>query len=349
MSKKRWSLVVFASAVAFALILTMGCEQKKRTLGSVNRVIVLADSTVWDAVGEDVQSALEKEVYTPQPEKILITVRQQPGKIGELKRYPHILFVGTLESEGVTREIVDQLLTSESRQRVQEDAAYLFKKPDAWSRGQLLVAVIAKDLQTLETRLQENDDALFNVINDHANQIIWDGLYTQYEQKEIEQSLLEEHGWRLRVQHDYFAAIDSSEARFVWLRRLRPQRDLFVYWEPCNDPSKLSKEWIISTRDSLTQIYYDGDYIYQGDKVGIQRKEVEFNGQYAIRLDGVWQNDNYTAGGPFRSYGFYSETDNRLYLIDMLVFRPGKRKWSFMRQLDGIAHTFRTQEQLETQ
>lgn len=45
-------------------------------------------------------------------------------------------------------------------------------------------------------------------------------------------------------------------------------------------------------------------------------------------------------GGPFRSYGFYNESDHRLYLMDYSVFAPGEKKWPFMRQLEAMARTF---------
>ena len=66
----------------------------------------------------------------------------------------------------------------------------------------------------------------------------------------------------------------------------------------------------------------------------------------AIQLTGVWQNDRETrpAGGPFRSYGFYDLNTQRLYLVDMAVFAPGKKKLPYLRQLDVMAQTFKTRE-----
>jgi hypothetical protein len=76
-------------------------------------------------------------------------------------------------------------------------------------------------------------------------------------------------------------------------------------------------------------------------------KEVDFQGRYAIQLDGVWENLKHNIGGPFRSYGFYDESDQRIYLVDYSVFAPGLKKWPFMRQLEAMARTFKVKAEME--
>jgi len=146
----------------------------------------------------------------------------------------------------------------------------------------------------------------------------------------------------MRVQHDYYVAVDSSELNYVWLRRFNPQRWISVYWEPVKDPSVLSKQWMLEKRHGIIRSFYDGDYVYEDENIKVQKKVVDFNDRFAIRLDGVWQNEKHVMGGPFRSYAFYNESDGRLYLIDLAVYAPGQRKHQYLRQLEGIASTFRT-------
>lgn len=348
-SANRFALGVWMLLLIVALSFFSSCDQKPRTLGSVDRVITLADSTLWLQIEPLVRSAVERDKFTPQPEKMLNVVVQPPSAIGNLKRYPHILFISTLDSKGADKQIVDQLLTPAARERVEQDSSFLFQKKDAWSRGQLLVAVIGRDLETLKSRLATNGEVIFNIINGHANSIVQQSLYSSHEQFDIEKQILDSQGYQIRVQHDYIVAVDSAAARFLWLRRLGSlgdQRNLAVYWEPCEDPSMLSREWMIANRNRLAADHFGGDIIYEDEQIRIAEQDVEFNELYAIRLDGVWLNEQYSVGGPFRTYGFFSPHDNRLYLIDLSVLRPGERKWLFMRQLDQMANTFKTAAQL---
>ena len=94
------------------------------------------------------------------------------------------------------------------------------------------------------------------ISNNNAAKNIFRSLYIHFEEKDITKKLMDEHGWSVRVEHDYFVAVDSSEIRFVWLRRFNPQRWFSVYWEPVDDPSLLSKEWMLQKRADVIEKFY---------------------------------------------------------------------------------------------
>jgi len=344
---KKWIVLLFGLSLLAILIFSFGCQLKPITIGSNNKVLVLADSTLWGHIEQDVRNAVEKEVYTPQLEKIFTIILREPGKFGDLKRFPHLLFIGTLNQKGTTKDILEGMLDETARRKIEQDSSFIFRRRDAWSKGQLLVVLVSKDLETLKGHLQKDKDLIFKLFDDHANEIVMQQMYRLNEQKDIEKQLMQEHGWSVRVQHDFFVAIDSSEARFVWLRRMGPQREFFVYWEPVDDPSKLSKEWMMQKRDSLSKVYFEGDYIFQDSSIKVKSKTIDFNGRYAIQLDGVWQNEKNIVGGPFRSFGFYNKSDGRLYLVDCSIVAPGERKWPYMRQVEAMARTFKTADEVK--
>jgi len=323
-----------------ALLVFSQCRGKSQTIGSVDRIIVLADQGLWEKVGADAAAALERELFTPQPEKLFRITHRSPEQLGDLTRAAHILLLATLDSGGWTGDMLQQMLTGEGRSRVESDSSFIFKKKDAWSRGQLFVVVVGRDLVTLQRHLQQDREVIFDTFDEHADRLVLETLYERMEQKEIGKELAEKHGWGIRVPHDFFLAVDSVEAKFVWLRRMGPQRWLSAHWQRVEDPAVLSKEWLLETRARLASAFYEGDYVYQDEMIKVEMKEVEFAGRYALRLDGVWQNDTHGVGGPFRCYGFYNEEDGRIYMIDLGVLAPGERKWMYMRQLGAIASTF---------
>lgn len=339
---------LFAIIVAFVLFVVMiSCDMKRDSLGSQDKVIIIADSTQWVELGDNVLAALERIQYTPQPEPVFDLLQRGPEELSKLMRFPNLLIVGTLDSENKTQDLLTKLLSDEALERVQQDSAFLFNKVNPWARHQLLVLAVSKDQATLEQNLAEHGDRLFNLFDEKIEANVLRTLFVQFEQKDITKELMAKHGWSVRVQHDYFVAADSSEIRLVWLRRFDPQRWLTVYWEPVDDPSLLSKEWMLEKRKEIIKPLYDGDYVYEDDRIKVQEKVVDFNDRYAIRLDGVWQNEEHIMGGPFRQYGFYNASDGRLYLIDLAVHAPGERKSPYLRQLDGMASTFKTKDEIK--
>lgn len=327
---------------ALTLVFYAGCERQPQTLGSFDRIIVLCDSTLYRNIEPELSAALQREILTPQPEYLFTLVNREPGDISDLKRYRNLLLVGTLESTGTTKGLLDQMLTEKARASVANGENVMFQKTNAWSKDQLLGVLVARDVESLKSRIVEEKDRLFDMFDSHTREVLGRTLYSGHEKKDIEKQLLERHGWAVRVQHDYFVAIDSADARFVWLRRLGPQRWLSVYYEEVDDPSILSKEWIIETRNRLGREFWNGDVIVENDDIKANESKVNFNDRYAIQVDGIWENEKMVVGGPFRSYGFYNESDGRLYLIDLAVLAPGERKFPYLRQLEAMAFTFYT-------
>ncbi len=336
---KKKSMVLFATVL---LLVMNTCAVKRTSIGSHDKILVVADSTLWVDMKEVLSAVLERTTYTPQPEHIFNLMQKNPDELRRITRHPNLLIMGTLDSQGEMKDILDQLLSDASVERIMKDEAFLFQKKNAWALDQSLVVLASKDAETLKKNIAEQSGKIFEVFDAFNEAFTHRTLFSRFEQKEIEERLLAEHGWSVRVPHDYHVAVDSSDLRFVWLRRFDPQRMFAAYWEKVDDPSVLSKEWLLQKRAIFVDAFYDGDYVYQDSLITVREKVVDFNGRYAIRLDGVWQNDKHIMGGPFRTFGFYNEADRRIYILDLVVYAPGQRKYPFLRQLDVMAHTFKT-------
>ncbi len=342
---KLSKVVVIPLLLALVLTVFSSCGFKRDSIGSQNKIMVIADSTLWIQIEDQVRGTLEKSLYTPQPEPIFTVTQRPPESLNKLTRFPNILIIGPLNAEGRMGDIMNRVLSDASIERVKQDSAFLFSKKNAWAKNQLLAVVTAPDVPMLKKRWAEHGEKVFDVFDEFTRNMVNRSLFQQFEQKDLETKLMREHGWTMRMQHDYFLAVDSSEINLVWMRRFNPQRWITVYWQPTDDPSLLSKEWMLEQRKWIGKDIYQGDYVYEDSLITVRDKIVDFNGRYAIRLDGVWQNDEFVMGGPFRAYGFYNEDDGRLYYIDLAVFAPGERKYQYLRQLDGIASTFRTKNE----
>lgn len=339
----RFTNVLLVSLIVLPLILLSlwGCQKRDSLYGSENKIIVIADDVDWAVVEDIAKKTFEKEYNTPQPEKVFTLQKIAPEDLDSFTKWRNICLAATLQTGGEVGKILNSMLTERDRHRVENDSSYVFRKKDPWSKDQLLLVVVAKDTATLQERFKKHHELLFALFDQHASELAAKTIEPDAKSQELAKSLAQQYGWTLRIQRDFFEATNSAQDRFVWLRRLNPQRWVFVHWLETDDPSILSKEWIIQTRNRLAAIYYSGDVVV--DKF-TKEQEVDFLGKYALRLDGHWENNELNVGGAFRSYGFYDESSSRLYLIDLSVLAPGERKLPFIRQLDAMAHTFKIVE-----
>ena len=162
-------------------------------------------------------------------------------------------------------------------------------------------------------------------------------------------------GFAVNVQHDYFAAIDTTN--FIWLRRVinsESWRSVFVYYEDGFSPADLTPEWVVSTRDSLAREWIQGNvggWADVDERRALVSENIDFLDRFAYETRGLWHmiGDGpdgtmieYGMGGPFVNYSFYDQETGRVYMIDGMVFAPNYDKREFLRQMEVIAHTFRS-------
>jgi hypothetical protein len=116
----------------------------------------------------------------------------------------------------------------------------------------------------------------------------------------------------------------------------------------------LTPEWIYATQDSLTKTFIQGnlgDYVEIDRRLPLETENIDFIGRYGFETRGLWhmvgdREDGTKAafgmGGPFLTYTFYDEPTGRIYMISGMVFAPNFDKREFLRQMEVIAYTFRT-------
>jgi len=162
-----------------------------------------------------------------------------------------------------------------------------------------------------------------------------------------------EHQCNIRIPFGY--QLVQQEKGFIWVRRIDTQvdRDIFIAYKPYESEEELSKEGVISFRDSITSNYIFDDpekpdtYVTLQLYVPLIQKEVNFNNKFAIETRGLWRTNNNSMGGPFLSYSFVDEELNRLYYIEGFVYSPGKSQREFIREIGVILSTFQTKNELE--
>ncbi|MFN3134271.1 MAG: DUF4837 family protein [Candidatus Kryptonium sp.] len=352
--------IFFLLSISFLFI---SCSTlKPKATGDETEIITYVDSLLYSQIEQDLKFVFHRLIYTPQPESLFIIKPEfQIYSIDKLKYRKNLMFVSTLDDRSDIGLYVLNMLDPASKELIQKDSAYIFIKNDLWSKGQIVLVLIAKDRETLLKHLRKNRNEIYIYFRDEFFRREMDAIISEgHNKKDIERYLLEKYGWKIFVQHDYYIAKDSAQEKFVWLRRRTPEdmeRFIFVHWiDSVYDPYKFFNQiWISNKRNEITKKFYrttrdDAWVVIADDLESIKHLyffPVNFNGRYAIKVQGLWRFNDFTGGGPFISYVFYDSTQNRIYFLDGSIFAPRYEKKKLIVQIDALLHTFKTANEIE--
>ncbi|MEM8488726.1 MAG: DUF4837 family protein [Bacteroidota bacterium] len=362
--KSFWTLVA-----ALSLFVIAGCsgnaDYRPRAVGPEGIVTVVIDSTQWNGVvGEAIRETLGGYIQTlPVPEPAF---KLQPAALTSMqalevvKKQKNVVIAAPLDDSSNT---VSQFLSSRLDESVKEMIASglpaIIPRPNLWRKDQMVVYLTAQTPDELAASIYEKSDDLLYTYNNITRERTEVEMFKKGRQANIEENLLEKHGFAVNAQHDYFVAVDTTN--FVWLRRVistETWRSLFIYFEDNANPGDLSADWVYATRDSLTKQYVQGTmngYVEIDRRRNLRTENINFLDRYGFETRGLWHmviEDGGQVlpagmGGAFVTYAFYDEDSGRNYLIDGMVFAPNYPKREFLRQLEVIAHTFRSQQELD--
>jgi hypothetical protein len=300
-------------------------------VGNSNDIVVLRDANAVE-LGELAAAALESPTTWLLDEPAFKTVLSTMEDSGDLKNIRHVLLVGTWdggETGRMIREIFPGLRES--------DSPALHLTEDVWAKRQVVGAVMGADAGAVRAFLVENAAS----IRDRMEQAALDRLSTELRDTAVEAgmagAMAERFGWSVSPPTGYELFTTNEADGFVFFRRTRPDRTIFVYWTE-GDAGFVSEQFALSKREEVAGLYFDGDAIEWSRPVEVDR--VEFHGMPAVRLSGWWGNRTLVGGGPFRTYCFHDPDSGRVYLLDVSLFAPSFDKTALMRNLDAIALTF---------
>lgn len=321
--------------------------------GFEDEIFVFADSVEYENLSETLSQVFEKEIQTPQPERLFTLRRVDIEEINRLKTFKNLLIVAPLTGNSKATKYINTLLDPSAKAKIESGEGSFITKKDYWAKGQLLTIVTAKDMNTLEYELLRNSDKLLYNFQRASDERLKAGLLgSRFEDKESGAKLLSNFDWTIFVQKDYKLSVLDKENNFVWIRRT-PNTELeiwiSVHWIDGGSPELLNKDSIYALRNRLTEKYYrtsdEKEYVVVEDSA-YTVTETNFNGRYAILTQGLWRMTDKFMGGPFLSYSFYDEASKRIYILDGSVYAPKYFKRNLIQQADVILQSFRTKKEI---
>lgn len=358
--------ILGAVLLLLALVFSSGCDgdYRPRAIGEEGTVTVVMDSSLWTgSVGQTFRSQITPWINTlPQPERAFgirhleLSSERTFESIQDLK---NVVIIGPLSDSTNESNFLRRRLSEEAQEAVLGGQSAVVEKPNLWRRSQRVFFVTAADAESLTNVLTERGNEIRQTFEEITLQRMEREMYDKARQFALEDSLMDRHGFAVNVQHDYQKVIDTTTAStgFVWLRRIlaKTRREFFVYYEENASPSRLTPEWIYATQDSLTRRYLRGNvagFVRIDYRRPLNTEQKDVLDRYGLVSKGLWhmvrpsENEgeflSVGGGGPFVAYAFYDQATDRIYLLHGSVFAPEFDKLQFLRQMEVMAHTFRT-------
>jgi len=333
MSKKTFNPTLFLFSL---LLLFSSCKYESASFGDFEKIYVIADSTLYKSVKPELEQVFDNYVYTPHSEKSFYLEYLNINSLNNYNKRRNLLFLVLLDGKDETSQYINRLLSDEVKQAIRQGNIFYIYRENFLTQDQMGIILIGNDETTIRNNLLTFKDEIFDEMDAYYFKRLEKIMYLNAEQVALADYFWENLGWRIRIQHDYHVVKESDSGNFVWLRRFKPDRNIYIYRFK-GDSSALNEDNIVNIRDSLGVVYFEGDSVSREDTYA---KFENFKKYPALTLTGVWQNHKHYIGGPFKLYALFDKSSGQIYMIDMLVTAPGERKKPFLDQLDVMGRTF---------
>jgi hypothetical protein len=349
----RLSFLLIAAVGLFTL---NACDEdyRRSAQGGMSEVLVVMDSTQWEGpAAEAIRATFGREMMTlPRPEAKydlrFIDLRTNRD-LEYAKGFRNTIFAAPIDEESNVASFIRAVMSEDIKERIADGRNFAFPLRDRWYRDQWTLFLSAPDQETLARRIRQSERSIVSSL-DQVERERWERqVFRRGEQRHLADSLMANHGFQIRVQHDYRIGVDTTG--FVSMRRFLHDNDRwiwFAYMDGHDGLDDIDQDWINAVRDSLNRKFIRGtreeSYVtteYRAPRA-IETIRTRVNGRPALETRGTWRMTNDIMGGPFLHYTIFDEHQGRLYMMEFAQFAPRYSKRRFMNQFEAMAHTFET-------
>lgn len=352
-------LSTILTLLMLVFLASCGGDYRQRAVGQPGAAVVVMDSTQWQsATANAIREVYSQGIFTLPGYEPMMDLRfrdfKNNAELERLRKSKNLIIAAPITDSTNTAEFIRALLSEDVEEEVKDGNNFAFPLEDQWYRDQWSIILTSTSDSALAQKIlnskQTLADALLQVELDRWTTEI----YEKGEQNAEEDSLWQEHGWKIRIQHDWRKNIDTTFTadgrtnHFLTMRRNLPtnQRWFWAWW--INDvPSDiaLSPEWINAKRDSLMRRWIrgtrDSSYVTTDyEHHPVETDTLQVDGHPAYETLGVWTMVNDAMAGPFANMTIHDQENDRLFMLEFGQFAPKYDKRRFVRQFRAMLRTF---------
>lgn len=345
--------------LAFVAVTACDGDYRRKAVGGFGEVVVIMDSTMWDSskTSQAIRDTYGQAIKTLPSWEALFDLHYRDfinnQQLENLKQNKNIIIAAPIDDSSNVAQLVRALLDDQVEQRVRQGENFAFPLQNQWYRDQWTVILTSTSDSALAAEIRSAEEPLVGSLMKKELARWREEIYDRGENYAMEDSLWQNHGWKIRVQHDWVKNIDTTYTdngntnHMITMRRGLPDNDrwFWAWWQDGVESIEfLDRDWINAKRDSLMEKWIRGtranSYVTTEYRRPVETESFELNGHLAYETLGTWRMTNDAMGGPFANLTVYDEVNNRLFILEFGQFAPKYSKRRFVRQFRTMLRTF---------
>jgi len=349
--------VILIITVAFFAIACEG-DYRQQAVGAFGDAVVLMDSTEHQSeTAEAIRRTYGQGIQTLPNYEALFDLRfvdfSNNEELEAIKKNKNLIIAATIDDSSNVGRFVRALLDEQVETRVRDGESFAFPLEDQWYRNQWSIILTSTSDSVLADNIRNTKESLVESLLEKEFRRWQYDIYDRGENYALEDSLWQNHGWKIRIQHDWRKNIDTtyvadgSSNNFITMRRPLPDNDrwFWAWWQDSvRTADFVDANWINAKRDSLMEKWIRGtresSYVTTEYRRPVETDTLRINGHLAFETLGTWRMTNDAMGGPFANMTIYDEETDRLFIIEFGQFAPRYNKRRFVRQFRAMLRTF---------
>ncbi len=336
MKKSSFSLLI-TSIVFLSLFLLLSCENKPSkkllpgSIGRFNELVVVINEKDWEGkIGLALKEVLESDVIgLPQPEPQFSVTQIAPrGFNGFLKHNRNILRIN--QGEKATMNI-----------------SY-----DQDAKGQVIVELIGPTKDAIVNFIKQNENEIIQIFKQHDLQLVKKRL-SKNSHNFQKTNFFKNQSISLNIPKEYLTVKDEND--FIWYRRriehsgyqVNGSLNIIAYTLKLDYTLDQLQDSIINIRNAVGKKYIPGEteggYMMTEAAYDPHIYPAEIDGKKALKVLGKWEIYNEFVAGPFVSYFVPDPDNNRLVVVEGIVYAPIIKKRDFIFEQDAILNSLKIQ------
>ncbi len=315
--------------IAISLVVFVSCSDKKSkkmlvsSSGRMNHALVVIDNNYWQGkVGDSIRSYLARNVVgLPQTEPIL-----------------HLNQINARNFSNILQANRNIIIIKKGNKNTFNSKNNVFAKP------QYVAEIIGKTTDDIIKITKKHAEEIISEIQNGDRKVFEKMHLTKNYYKAENVVFFKENNIEMRVPYLYQKSHDDKE--YIWFVRDIPEGylNVLLYTIPITSTADENGENIIKARDER------GHYL-PGQKKGMHvltemkytptRVETKLANLKTYETRGNWYMTDDFMAGPFVNYTLVDKKNNRLIVVEGLVYAPNIKKRDYMFELEAIIKTLK--------
>jgi hypothetical protein len=316
--------------------LSNGCGSRPQpgAIGGNDEISLFTNASARGPVIPEIRRLYAYRVDVVGPEAAFSIESVPQSRFSVYKTVKNQVYAVNLGARDQLAKALPGILGDRGKQLLDARKPFRLLLTDRFATGQTSQFAVAWNEPDLLRLFTEADSVeLRRTYEDSVVRGLVETMFSLGEETELPAEVAREFGWTMRLNKGFFGAMDSARS-FVKFNAAEPVRLILVHW--LDETVPLTEEAWDPVMERILKVYNDGDFALAERTRAFP---VSFQGEPALKWEGIWQNEKYTIGGPFRAFAFHR--GRRSYILVGEVFAPGADKVYLLRQVEALMNTFR--------